>query len=406
MPNLCYFCHFHRGDKKEKTIKIGGSLLVAIALFIFGFSIQISSASEQEADFLAALVPEPGYLIMAATDAETTMPAPMSVSEPTAQSGGTETKCPSGEEYGKNDQGQMTCVRREEGMEMKGEMDNEKQDAQREEFEKAQMERERNEILKRQLPQQRRELNKVVKQLKRLKGADDDVASAQIIAESLNTHESAIKNAREVEDMRDAISAYREDEMWEKINDVRRKVELPRELNSLYKELKKIEKILATKSYQKLGYNLEAVKARLQELFAMHSSAKAAYAEGNFEDAEATLQEFHNNFPGNLLGALGRLRDMRNQLRGIKDKDFKADIEDLLQDPLADINSGEWQDARESLDAIWRELGPVVWQKIMRSEKNRSGVPEEMFEKIQKLKEKLGEEGEEPQTQMPQSTPQ
>ena len=86
-------------------------------------------------------------------------------------------------------------------------------------------------------------------------------------------------------------------------------------------------------------------------------------------------------------------KGMKNQMRAIKDKALKTDMGDLLGGVVESIDNGQWQDARESMEAINKELAPVVWKKLMQSESRKRGVPEDMRNKIENLKQKLGDAG-------------
>lgn len=315
-------------------------------------------------------------------------PAPM-MDKPEPNSG---MQCPQGEFPGINDRGEKSCIRPNMEQNDQNGQNQEDMDEAREQMEKQQATREKSDAL-REMKQQKNELTRLMKQLKRLKGTADDVASANAIATAIAEYENTLMGAQEAEDIRSATQAYRDAELWEEIQKVRRKVELPQELNAIFKELKKSEKFLTQKSFVKLGFDLAMVKASVTEKLAKHAEARAAYTQGDFEAAEDILQEeFRENHPGNLSGALQMLKGMRDQMRAIRDKTLKADIEDLLDGVIESINAGDWQDARESMDAMNKELGPTLWKKLMQSESGKRGVPEEMRNKIENLKQKLGAE--------------
>lgn len=401
MRNLCYFCHYHHGTHKEKAIKIGGSFLIVLSLMVWGMSTSQIRAAERYIDFTSALLPEPVMpLPPAIVAAEPTSAAPSAPQSPKEfPAGDTETKCPQGEFPGVNDRGEQGCIRPD--MKQGGEngQDGEEFDEAREQMEQQQAAREKNDVL-REIKQQKNELARLKKQLKRLKGTADDVAAADTIASAIAGHETAVSGAQETEDIREAVQSYRDSELWEEIQKVRRKVELPQELNTLFKELKKSEKLLAQKTYAKLGLNLESLKAMVAEKLAKHAEAKAAYAQGDFETAEDILQEdFRDNHPGNLSGALQMFKGAKDQMRAIRDKALKADMEELLAGVVESIDAGDWQDARESLDAMNKELGPALWKKLMQSEAGKRGVPAEMRNKIDSLKQKLGAENDEDASQ-------
>src|SRR3989338_9055601 len=77
MRNLCYFCHYHRGNRKEKTVKIVGSFLIVLSLLIWGMSSSQIQAAERYIDFASSLLPEPVMKIAADESTNTGSIAPV-----------------------------------------------------------------------------------------------------------------------------------------------------------------------------------------------------------------------------------------------------------------------------------------------------------------------------------------
>lgn len=428
MRNLCYFCHYHQGNRKEKTVKIAGSFLIVLSLLVWGMSSSQIQAAERYIDFTSSLLPEPIFKIsadepagaesfFAAPTAQPPQEFPKTPSDQPVSAPGTRPnpimpimqksepnfgmKCPPGESPGINDRGEKSCIRPDMKQGDENGQGVEDFDAGREQMDKQQAAREKNDVL-REIKQQKNELARLKKQLQRLKGTADDVAATATITNAIAEHESAVTSAQETEDIRGAVQSYRDAELWEEIQKVRRKIEMPQELNTLFKELKKSEKLLTQKSFAKLGFDIETVKSSVAEKLTKHAEAKAAYTQGDFETAEEILQEeFRENHPGNLSGALQMLKGMKDQMRAIRDKTLKADIDDLLGGVIESIDGGQWQDARESMDVINKELAPVVWKKLMQSESGKRGVPEDMRNKIDNLKQKLGDDNNKENPQAP-----
>lgn len=421
MRNLRYFFHYHKGCPWEKAVKIVGSFFIVMPLFSLGFSLPFTQAADNYLQIAAELLPEPAPMPAPVVEVKpepapvaqpvpttpTTAPTPAVESAPSSTVAPVPTtkvdesmKCPPGESPGINDRGEKSCIRPGPTPGTEEKYQEEMSEDMREQMDKERLTREKKDVLK-QITQQKREVTSLIKKLKRLKGTADDATAAQEVYNKVLEFENKIKSSEELEDLQANLQEFYESELWEEINKIRRKVELPNELNNILKELTKLQKMLTQKSFTKLGFDVEAVKNLISEKLTKHSEAKTAYTQGDFETAEEIMQEdFRPNHPGNLNGALNMLREIKDQIRFIKDKELKAEIENLLTDVIASINSGDWEDARRSMEAIRQDLGPLLWKKLMQSEQKKQGVPDEFRNKLEQLKERLGG-GEETKNEMP-----
>lgn len=394
MRNLCYFCHFSRGDAKEKSIKIGGSALIAIMLFVFGGSVQVSTAAERTSEILAGLIPEPGYLIAAelaqeqgqtaveSIQSSATAPAPeVAPVKETCRVDGVEMPGPCSNYP---PQGELQEVRVEE---QKPEMN----DEEREQMDRQNLERWKQDRL-REWRDQLREIANVRRQLRRLKGSQDDVAKLDAMETRIKGCQNQLNAAAEVDDMKDVLEGEEcgdTGDLWEEINRIRQAVELPRELNRIMLELKRLERIVVLKWAKKIT-DLTPVVA---EMKARYAEAKAAYQAGEYEDAMEIIREnFHEKGnPGECQHALNLLRGFIESSRRVKDQELKGELEGLIEPVKEALAQGECRDARESAEAIQHELGPQIFKLILDNERRRKALPSDLDDRIERVRQKFGE---------------
>lgn len=363
MRNLCYFCHFHSGGKKEKLIKILGTLLTVVALFIWSSATQLSKAIEEENGILAQFLPEPGYLIVSA---QTTEMLEQKNIEPAAQ-------IQPAEETSSANNGKDQLEQERQAQELK---------------------RWKNDRL-REVKDLIREIDKVKKQLVRLKGAADEVNNLEAIKSGVTDFASKAKAIADDDELRDLLENTEFGEWWDEVNRLRTSVELPRDINNIRKDQKRAQSTLKQKWICKTvdcDKFLPIIKNMNEQL----DKATQLYKDGELEDARLAIQEtFHEKgWFGDALGALQMMRDFLQPLRSVRDKTIKDEITSLFEPALASLYEGEVREAREMVEAIQRELGPAVFRAIMNAQKQKRDIPESVLQKIEQLRQKIDQAGE------------
>src|SRR3989338_11267884 len=315
MRNLRYFCHYHTGDAREKTIKIAGSFFIATAFFTWGFSASSTVASEQYLEIAAELIPEASQ----GTSPSVAEPAPLPEVQPAPMQPG-----PTCRVNGTEMPGSCENYPPKEGSNTRTDPghDSQDDDEAREELEK-QMARRDAQQAKRDMAKQKKELNRLCNQLKRLKGTEDDLAQCEELRGKITEHEAKITATGDDTDaLREAIEEYRDAQIWEELQKVRLKVELPKELNRITLDLKRAQRLLALKAYQKLGVDIASAKTQLETVKVLHDETKACYQAGDFECAMEKLQEVREgNSPGELTSVLQMLKGVTDMVRFVKDKE-------------------------------------------------------------------------------------
>lgn len=357
MRNLRHFCHYHRGNRKERGIKIAASFLAVFMLSVWALSADIGAAAAEKAELATAFLPEPGYLIAQAEGI------------PTAE----ETVAP---------QPQDT------------------QDAMDEERERAEKQRQMAEMKKwksdrlNDFKNQIREIAKTRKQIVRLKGSEESIAKLDSLSNKANECSKQLKATQDPDDLRDLLEGEEcgdSGDTWDELNRLRMLVELPRDINNITKDHKRIQSQMKQKWVCKT-VDCDRFKPVIANMEAQLTEAKRLYQAGELEEAQEVIRDtFHEKgWFGDAMGAVNFMRELTEPLRSIRSKDFKAEIEALLAPIKELLYEGETRQAREAMEEIKRELGPVVWQKVMQSERRKQALPDEIFEKLEGLKQKFG----------------
>ncbi len=203
---------------------------------------------------------------------------------------------------------------------------------------------------------------------------------------------------------RDLLDELREENFWDQINSIRRRIELPRELKQISKDLRELEKISNRKALAKLfpelGGNLETLKTQIAQRKDIVAQVTAALAKGGEaeEDVDELMQTFwEGGHPGEILGVLhGMTDEFGRGWRQLPDDEIREAIKAIIAPITTAINEGEWRDARE----LAQEIGPVlerIMRKVgsaLRSKRGRSDVMKRLEELEQKLEAKFGKEEE------------
>jgi hypothetical protein len=393
MKNLCYFCHYHRGKPKDVAIKIVGSIIILTMVTVWAASSKVGAAASEDANYLAQLLPEPVFRVS---------------DEGPLQDGGGDGNQPSqnekkGDESGRGSEGDggespfPTAPNTEQKPPTGdgGEQDEDAEEQRRMEFERKNACRDMKNI-QRDLKRQKRELTRLCKKLQTLKGSSDDQQSCQDLLSQIGTFEQNFAVCRQdldPEEIRDSMQEFWDMEIWNQIQVIRNKVEFPREHNRIVKEMTRMSRLLNSRTWEKNGFDTSTLKQRIEEWRKLLEEAKSCYSNGDFECAQEILQEFYENHPGECTGALYNLRNLYQQSRSIRNKELRQEIIELFGGATGMLRDGECRDARIEFEEIYKNLGPEFWDYLSRQE--RSGLSEEVKEKIRALQEKFGSGGDE-----------
>lgn len=248
-----------------------------------------------------------------------------------------------------------------------------------------------------------REIRDMKKELKRLFSSANKISNADAIKSEVSAlidkikgFEDSIKSAFSSNTgVRDAIDEYRQAEVWNEINSLRTKIELPKQLKNSERDLNRLLKMTGQKSYQVFGLDLDSLKLWVSETRAMFARLNELYSSGNMEDLNNEMQDFQERAnPGEPMSVLFRMRDLKNKMKWIKDEEVKNSIEEALSDVIKSFNERDYRSASEILNEYQDDMERLIIgaSKIGR----RGGMSEEDFDgnlmKVKQLIEaKLGQ---------------
>ncbi len=240
-----------------------------------------------------------------------------------------------------------------------------------------------------------------LRQLKKI-ASEADVSKLNEILADLDKFQNIIGNRNaDVSDIRDAIQEFRDAQYWEILNAMRARLQIPQEIKQITQSLKRLERTAKTKAVQNLGFNMERVGQAIAGMKQNIEAVQNHYNNGEFEEAQEAMQEFHQGFnPGDLESTIFRVRDIKNMLKRVKDTGIRAEVEKVLQEVIDTFNNGEYRDARETLDEYADDLQNLINKYLVttgwgwgKKKINR----EESFSRIRSLegliKAKLEKEG-------------
>ena len=214
----------------------------------------------------------------------------------------------------------------------------------------------------RDLKQLNTEIKRVRTQLKRLKATAADTEELNAIASEVAKIQAVVTNKSAGDDeLWEAVDEFRNGYYWDRMNKIRAKVEIPDQAKQINTTLKRLEKSVNTKAMQNLGFDITKVRAVVGEMKQNLAAVQATLAAGNLDDAMEAMQFFYEGgHPGEVESTLFRMRDIRNMLKQVRDKDILAQVEEILQEVIVSFNEGNYRDARETMDEYYDDLQALV----------------------------------------------
>ncbi len=251
-----------------------------------------------------------------------------------------------------------------------------------------------------QLNDLKRQSKQILKKAQKTAVFANEVSELNILLSEVDRFSNAIKNAVP-EDQREAIQEFYDAQLWETLNNIRVKIELPQELKFIEKDLKRLEKLIAAKKFAIEKVDLGIVRTTIDEIKNAVAEARNEFNQGNFEEAQEALQVIHEgSHPGEIFGILQQLREMNQRL-----KKAKTEVKDAFHEVLAPvyeaIQGGDFREANMMLQDIRNDL----W-RLFDKVKGKSSVNEDMRQKLQNLEERLQQKQQQIQEGDPNSKPQ
>ena len=412
VQNLARFFHYHEGEGRELAIKIGASFMACVSLLIITGAYRIEQIFAERSYVLSMLVPElaepaiayQGETFLLAMEDPGTTSSRTEVTTPQAPSESVPTPPPAPAENTDASQPKPLPPQEQPQPQPQPQLSDKPQEQPQdkpqengesgpnEEWELQNAINDRKNVL-REMRDQKRELQRTCAQLKRLKNVTTELAACTDLAAKVAEWEGKIKswNGSFSQELRDLMDDYRELQVWEELEILRLKANLPRELNQFFRDYLRVEKLLKQKSFQKITWlDWPAITAKFGEIKALHAEAKACYEASDLQCASEKLNEAREtNYPGELEGSLHMLRGLNDMLRQVKDPDVKTEVQSLLQPAIDSINTGEWRDGRQEIESFNQELNQFL-QYIVRAQQRKRKAPDDTMQRLEKLLDKYG----------------
>lgn len=215
--------------------------------------------------------------------------------------------------------------------------------------------------VRRQIRDQFRELNRFEKMLRKL-GLGQELEKLIAVRAKLKQHDSGIASGC----TRDRLQEFWDEQVWEEINAFRCKAELPQQFVQMERDFKRLDRQAAPKRLAVTGLNAEQFAAHVGQAKQALGEAKTAVANGSCEDANEAMQTFWEEGlnPGEMMGVVNRLYDLRNQLKRVKDANVRAEFQEVLQPIIDAANEGDFRDANQAMNDIYNELQQLLYKVI------------------------------------------
>lgn len=246
--------------------------------------------------------------------------------------------------------------------------------------------------VQREIKDQKRELTRMAKQAKKLPQGLEIINEINALLEQVASFESKINEGI---DLRDNIQEFRDAQIWQELNKIRARVEIPKEITQWQKEIKRLEKMLGQKKYQNLGLNLEMAKSRIEEMKDSLSRVQDFYNSSDFESAMEEFDELRQDFhPGEIMSVIQRMQELKNRLKAVKNAEVREQVQQAFAEVIDNFNEGEYRVARELMDESWNDIMGMI-QKALSLGKKKGVSRESILRMTDKLEEQIRNKAEE-----------
>jgi archaellum component FlaC len=246
----------------------------------------------------------------------------------------------------------------------------------------------------------KRQIKQVLKKAQKVATFASEVNELNSLLSEVDGLSNTIRNASPG-DQRDALQEFYNAQVWDTLNSIRTKIELPKELKFIEKDLKRLEKLLASKKFSIEKVDLAVVRAAIEEIKNAVGEARNEFNQGNFEEAREALEViYEGSHPGEIYGVLQQLREMNKRLKRLK-TEVKDIFHEALEPVYEAIQSVDFREANMMLQDIWNDL----W-RLLDKVKGKSRVNEDMRQNLQNLEERLQQKQQQIQDEQSNPEPQ
>lgn len=274
-----------------------------------------------------------------------------------------------------------------------------------------------------QIKDLRKELNRLAKQAKKLSNAGEIQNDISALLEKLSGFQTDIEDGVEV---RSALQDFWDEQVWEQLNPIRARIEIPTQMKQMEREIKKLEKISSQKKYQNLELNLDGVRTRVNEARQGISRISELYNAGEFSDAMEEFNALREEFsPWDISNVIQRTQEVFSKLRSIKNAEIREQIKQIWAEVIVNFNDGEYRVAWELMNEAQQQVWTLISQalsvgkkkgqsresfirktdQLQEQMKSKAEEKREKFQEIREKREETGQPGAQNQLPPPQPVP-
>lgn len=241
----------------------------------------------------------------------------------------------------------------------------------------------------RNMNQFRGEARRTIREIRRQASPADLEQLNGVLAEVDKLYATA-SNSSNPADANDAVREFYDNQYWEKINDVRARLQIPKEIKQITQSIRRLEKILKTKPIQNIGLDIAKAQQTLAEMKQAADKVQDLYNSGEYQDAQEEMRLFHEGgHPGEMEGTIFRIRDIKNMAKRVKDTAVRAEVDAVLQEVIDAFNAGEYREARETMDEYADDLQRLISQ-LVQTQSRRGFSRRDSSTRIQSLGDLIG----------------
>jgi len=215
---------------------------------------------------------------------------------------------------------------------------------------------------------------KEVGKLAKKSGSQSDIDALAGISGKVNEFK-AILNSGNVG--ADDVQDFWESDYSRQIDEIDRRVRIPKEIAELKKALKRVEKLVSKRSKalilvkSVLGLNVDAITSLVDQIKKLVNEADSLVQSGNFEDVDEALQEIYQGgfHPGGIEGMIHELTNLASSVKKIKNQKIVDQIKQLIAEPFELIVAGDLQEAQEAFNEVRDDIYNLVNQGLKSGKK-------------------------------------
>ncbi len=240
-------------------------------------------------------------------------------------------------------------------------------------------------------------------QAKKLANLSDEVSKLNELSVTLDKFKQDINNPPEDMTQRDVLQEFYDARYWDDINSIRMKIEFPKQVKQFEKELLSVEKLLKNKTYQKIAIlDIASITNTVAGMRTTINDAKAKFNSGEVEDAMQSLQDIYGDYgPGDINCVLNSFRDINTNLPKVKDVEIKASLQDVIDPIIEAVKDEDYRGACQGVNEIRNELSKIM-QSASRVKSTLDTKTRQKLDNLQQLIDKKfgGQDNNAPQDQM------